>query len=214
MNIRQEWKEIVCNTAVTSYKEHLVAGTSGNVSFMDRQENLIYITPGSLSYISMTPDDIVVIDINGTVIEGRRKPSSEWRLHAELYRAMAHVDSVIHTHSPYATGFAVAGKRIPLILVEMLPFLGGDIPVAEFGMPGSCEVGENAAAVMKNRNGALLKNHGVVAVGKHPEQAYLRAVYIEDAAKICALASMCGTPQVLEQNIERKLREKYGLGSC
>lgn len=206
-----EYRKKVSTIARKSYEEGLVAGTSGNVSVFDRENERIYITPSNLSYKDMTDEDIVVLKLNGEILEGKYKPSSEWRLHAEIYKAKEEVNSVIHTHSPYATGFAIVHKKVPLILVEMLPFLGGDIPVAEFGLPGTDEVGIHAVKALKNRNAALLENHGVVAVGKTVEQAYLRAVYTEDAAKAYHFACLMGTPVCISKEAEMILRKKYNL---
>jgi L-ribulose-5-phosphate 4-epimerase len=177
-------KQRVAETALKAYTEKLVAGTSGNVSEYDRESQIMAITPTDFDYTLMKPEHIVCMKLDGTVLEGELKPSSEWRLHAELYKHFDHVNAVIHTHSPRATSFAVLHENIPLILVEMLPFLGGDIPLAEFGMPGTTEPGINAVKVMQSRHCCLLANHGVVAVGKTLEQAYIRAVYVEDAATV------------------------------
>ncbi|WP_040210157.1 class II aldolase/adducin family protein [Clostridium polynesiense] len=210
----KEWNEIkkrVKEVATRAYKEGLVAGTSGNVSYYDRESNKVFITPTNGDYLAMKPEDIVVINLDGEVVEGKFKPSSEWLLHVELYKHYDHVNSVIHTHSPYATGFAIVDEKIPLILVEMLPFLGGDIPVARFGMPGTSEVGLHAVDVMANRNAALLQNHGVVAVGNTPEQAYIRAIYVEDAAKAYHYAKLMGEPQMVPEKAQDILRERYNL---
>lgn len=209
--MNQNIKVNVQRIAQKSSMEGLVAGTSGNVSCYDREEELLYITPSNLDYREMGPEDIMVIRLDGSVVEGKHKPSSEWRLHAEIYKHKEEVNSVIHTHSPYATGFAIVGERIPLVLVEMLPFLGGDIPVAEFGLPGTDEVGIHAANAMKCRNAALLENHGVAAAGKTVEQAYLRAVYVEDAAKAYHYAKLMGTPKRIPLDVEQILRERYQL---
>ena len=130
----------------------------------------------------------MVLRLDGTVLEGPHKPSSEWRMHAALYREKPEVGAVVHTHSPYATAFAVNNTGIPTILIEMVPFLGGDVPLAPFALPGTEAVGTGAVAVLKERYGCLLANHGVLAIGKDLEQAHLRAVYIEDAARICSIA--------------------------
>ncbi|MGL5151280.1 MAG: class II aldolase/adducin family protein [Clostridium sp.] len=210
----KDWNEIkksVQQVATKAYNEGLVAGTSGNVSYYDRESNRVFITPTNGDYSTMKPEDIVVITLDGEVVEGQYKPSSEWLLHVELYKNYEHVNSVIHTHSPYATGFAIVDEKIPLILVEMLPFLGGDVPVAKFGMPGTSEVGLNAADVMVNRNAALLQNHGVVAVGKNPEQAYIRAIYVEDAAKAYHYAKLMGEPRLVSEEAQDVLRKRYNL---
>ncbi|MDE7285352.1 MAG: class II aldolase/adducin family protein [Lachnospiraceae bacterium] len=208
-----DMKKQIQEMALQAYKEGLVAGTSGNVSMYDTKTQVMGITPTNTSYLVMKPEDVVLMHLDGTILEGDLKPSSEWRLHAGIYGEIQEAAAVIHTHSPYAASFAVNHERIPLVLVEMLPFLGGDIPLAQFGMPGTPEVGENAVAVMKEprRNACLLANHGVVAFGTNLAQAYIRAVYVEDAAKIYHMARQVGTPQVLSAEIEQKLREKYHM---
>lgn len=211
MEWNEEKKRQVLETAQRSAREGMVAGTSGNVSAIDRETGLVYITPSNLDYSVMKLEDIMVIDLDGTVLDGPHKPSSEWNLHVELYKALPRAGGVVHTHSPYATSFAVVGRPIPIILVEMLPFLGGDVPVAGFGFPGTPEVGIQAARVMHNRNAALLQSHGVVAVGQTPQQAYLRAVYAEDAAKEYHLALQTGTPIEIDRDVVRRLRDKYHL---
>lgn len=197
--IRQEYKEAVCAETLACYREKLFAGTSGNLSYYDRTEGLIYITPGSYPYELMTPDDIMVITPDGTVKDGTHKPSSEWRLHAEIYKSMDSVCSVVHTHSPYATSFAVNNIGIPVILIEMVPFLGGDVPVAPFALPGTDEVGIYAVKAMTKdgRNACLMANHGVCAVGGSLQQAHIRATYVEDAATIYSHALSNGFPVVL-----------------
>lgn len=203
----------ICDTARCLSRKGLVAGTSGNVSVFDHESGYVYITPSNASYEEMTADDIMVIDLDGSIVDGPTVPSSEWRLHTQLYRHVDGVSSVIHTHSPYATAFAVTGREVPLILVEMVPFLGGGIPVAPFSFPGTDEVGMNAARTLndRHRNAALLKNHGVVAVGKSVEQAYLRAEYVEDAAREYALALQVGEPSLISKDVEAALRAKYNL---
>ena len=188
----QEMKEAVCAWAKQSYAEKLFAGTSGNLSVYDQESGLMVITPTSVAYETITADDMVAMKLDGTVTEGRYRPSSEWRMHAAVYAAKPEVGAIIHTHSPYATAFAVCHKNIPTILIEMVPFLGGDVPLAQFAMPGTAEVGTEAVKVLKDRTGCLLANHGVLTVGKDLEQAHIRAVYVEDAAKICSLAMGVG----------------------
>ncbi|MDR2478040.1 MAG: class II aldolase/adducin family protein [Treponema sp.] len=206
-----EMKRRIQETALKAYTEKLVAGTSGNVSEFDREQGVMVITPTNVDYRIMRPEDVVAMRLDGTVLEGELKPSSEWKLHAELYKGFDHVNAVIHTHSPRATSFAVLHEIVPVILVEMLPFLGGDIPLAEFGMPGTPEVGRNAVKVMANRNSCLLANHGVVAVGKNLSQAYIRAVYVEDAAAIYHYARQIGDPRLVPAEAVAAMKIKYGL---
>lgn len=204
MNIFER-KEQVLLLAKRCYDEKLMAGTSGNLSVLS-DDGKIVITPGSVDYSGMTPDDIMVIDFNGTILEGPHKPSSEWRMHAEIYIHLPHVRAVVHTHSPYATSFAVTGEPVPVILIEMVPFIGGDMPVSEYACTGTKEVGENAVRSLRDRHACLMRNHGVLAVGDDLQQAYIRAVYAEDAAKIYHLAKAAGKPIILTEEQQARVR--------
>ena len=190
-------KEQVVLLAKRGFSAGMFAGTSGNLSVFDPKIGSIFITASGIRYETMTPDDMMEIALDGTVKSGVHKPSSEWRLHAAVYRAYPTIGAVVHTHSPYATAFAACGEAIPKTLIEMDVFLGGDILCAPFAVPGTEAVGEGVVPLLRNRGGCLLQNHGVLAVGKTLEEAYLRAEYIEDAAKICAIARSIGTPILL-----------------
>ena len=137
--------------------------------------------------------------IDGTVLEGGLQPSSEWRMHAAIYEKKPGVSAVFHTHSPYATAFAVNRQTIPAVLIEAFAFLGGDIRCADYATPGTREVGLNALPALEGRMGCTLANHGVLAVGKDLQQAYLNAEYVEDVARIYSLARAVGTPVPLEK---------------
>ena len=200
--------ELLKVTRRAYFQDHMFAATSGNLSVYDRQTGRMFITPGSFPYEDMTEDDMMVIDLDGNVLEGKHKPSSEWKLHAAIYRNFAGVCAVVHTHSPYATSFAINHMNIPVVLYEIAWFLGGDIPVAEGALPGSPEVGENCVKVLKDRNGCLMGNHGAVAMGETLAQAYTRAVYIEDAAKAYSLALTHGPVRVVESAEVRRFLGK------
>ncbi len=204
MEIRKELLEMTKR----SYSEALFAGTSGNLSYFDHETGRMFITPGSTPYETMQEEDLVCMTLDGEVLEGSRKPSSEWRMHAEIYRQKPEVASVIHTHSPYATSFAVNNKKIPVILIEMVPFLGGDVDVAEFAIPGTVEVGVEAVKKLEDRYACLMANHGVLAVGKNLEQAHIRAVYTEDAAKIYSLALNNGEVKVIDDKHVKYMKER------
>lgn len=192
-------KRQVLETAKKAYKEGLMAGTSGNMSVYLREYGLMAITPSSYDYSIMEEKDIVVTDLQGNVVEGWLKPSSEWRLHAEIYGNLSHVNAVVHTHSPYATSFAVVRKEIPVILIEMEPFIKGSVEVSPYALQGSAQVGLNAVPILKRKNACLMANHGVVAVGETIAQAYINSVYTEDAAKIYHMALSIGEPVVISE---------------
>ncbi len=121
-------------------------------------------------------------------------PSSEWRLHAELYRMKPEVHAVVHTHSPYATAFAALREEIPLVLAEMQPWLGGSVEVAGYAALGTMDVARNTALAIGSKGACLMANHGVAAVADTLYLAYVRACYVEDAAKIIHLARSIGKP--------------------
>lgn len=210
-------KECVLESTLSAYRQGLFAGTSGNLSMCDELRTVLAITPSSFSYEKMTLGDIMVIALDdGAVIEGPHRPSSEWRMHATILQARRDARAVVHTHSPYATGFAVTSTPIPLILIEMLYYIGGDVPVADFGMPGSDALGDIVAASLAKRNACLMRNHGIAAIGSDLDEALLRAVYVEDAAKIfhhalAVEASGRGTIGLVPPEAIDAIRKKLGL---
>lgn len=182
----------------SSFKNKLFAGTSGNLSVCLREEGIMLITPTGIRYETMEPEDIVQMRLNGTVLEGRHDPSSEWAMHAEIYQQCPDTGAVFHTHSPFATAFAAARQKIPYILIEMKPFLGGEVTCARFAQAGTRELGLSAVEELKDgRTSCLLASHGVVAIGKNLAQARIRAEYVEDAATIYYRALQIGQPVVL-----------------
>jgi L-ribulose-5-phosphate 4-epimerase len=199
MSMYAEQKEAILRFSKRAYNEKLFVGTSGNLSVYDRASGVMVITPTSLDYTVMQADDIVVITLDGEIVEGRHAPSSEWRLHAEVYRHCNRAKAVVHTHSPYATSFAVSNESIPIILIEMVPFIGGDVPVAGFSVPGTIEVGVEAVKVLQDRDACLMQNHGVVCLGDTLEHAYKCSVYVEDAAKIYHLAKLNGNASLIQE---------------
>lgn len=205
MDIKMEYfdylsyKKEVLRIAKKAFDEGMMAGTSGNMSMFCREQKTIVITPSSYDYSIMEEKDIVVIDLEGQLIEGHLKPSSEWKMHCEIYRHVESVGAIVHTHSPYATSFAVLRKEIPVILIEMIPFLKGSLEVSHYAAQGSVQVGLNAVPILKRKNACLMENHGVVSVGETLDDAYLSAVYAEDTAKIYHFALSVGTPVEIQQ---------------
>ncbi|GAA0180403.1 class II aldolase/adducin family protein [Clostridium sediminicola] len=198
MNLK-ELKYELLEAAKSSYNLGLVAGTSGNVSVYDSKTDKMVITPSSIPYDTMTSEDLVVLKLDGTIIEGYNKPSSEWKMHAQVYKERKDIKCVLHTHSPYATAFAVCQEKIPVILIEMVPFIGGDVPVAKFGMPGTESIGIEALSVLEERKACLLSNHGTLAIGESIDKALTSSIYLEDAAKIYHLAKSAGNVKVLSE---------------
>lgn len=202
MNLTDLKTELL-EVTLESYQLKLMAGTSGNASVYHKETEAMIITPSSVSYDGMTIEDLVVMKLDGTILEGKHEPSSEWKMHAQVYLEREDVACVLHTHSPFATGFAVCQEKIPVILIEMVPFIGGDVPVAAFGMPGTAELGVEALKVMTDRKGCLLANHGTLAIGTSIRKAFMTSIYLEDAAKIYHIAKNAGDVKVIpEEQIE------------
>ncbi|MGN0802346.1 MAG: class II aldolase/adducin family protein [Candidatus Faecivicinus sp.] len=201
----QETKDLLIQVTKQAYHDKMFAATSGNLSIYDRETGRMYITPGSYPYEIMTAEDVMVIDLDGNILDGPHKPSSEWRMHAAVYRSDERVNAIVHTHSPYATAFAINNMSIPVVLYEIVFFLGGDIPCAEGAIPGTSAVGENCVKVLKDRYGCLMGNHGALAVGDTLQRAYTRAVYIEDAAKAYSIALSHGPVKVIESADVQKI---------
>ena len=192
-NIRQ----LIVKMSKQAFEQKLFAGTSGNLSVYEREKDRLYITPSGVRYETMLEEDVMVIRLDGTVLEGKHLPSSEWRLHAQVYKNDASIGAIVHTHSPFATAFAVNRQPIPATLTEMFPFLGGQVECAAYAKPGTDEVGINALPVLSGKGGCLLANHGVLAIGRDMAQAYIRAEYIEDTARVYTIAKAIGEPVIL-----------------
>jgi L-fuculose-phosphate aldolase len=188
----------------------LTAGTSGNVSGR-LEDGSIVITPSSIPYDEMTLADLVVIDMAGEVVEGTRSPSSEKLVHLACYKRFAEVNSVIHAHPVYASMFALARQPIPSAIDEFAVYVGGDVPVAEYAMTGTPELGENAADCLADVGSALLANHGTVTVSDSPEKAIHQLGVVERAAQIVWGARALGGEAELPASTNDTLSSYYRM---
>jgi L-ribulose-5-phosphate 4-epimerase len=179
-------------------KQGLVKMTSGNVSARDPETGLVVIKPSGYSYEQMTPEDLVVVDLDGNVVEGHLAPSVDTATHLYVYAHRPDVMGMAHTHSPYASSFAVLGQPIPACLTAMA-MLGGEIPVGGYVPIGGAAIGAEIVAKIGNARAVLMQNHGVFTIGNSARQATKMAVEIEDIAKIVHLAMQRGRPIVLTQ---------------
>jgi ribulose-5-phosphate 4-epimerase/fuculose-1-phosphate aldolase len=192
----KELKSQVLRIAKAAVAKGLAHETAGNFSAIDRNTGLIAITPSAIPRDSCSVDDICTVDLRGNLVDGRHKPSSETPMHTAIYRAIPGVMAIVHTHSPYATAYAVARKEIGPFAIEILK-VNGRIPLVPYAIPGSQELADLAAAHLRDYPVVLLENHGPIAIGKDLDQAFLRAVFAEDLAKIGILACTLGGPQLL-----------------
>ena len=210
--MKQEIKEKLLHIAKRCYNEGLLTGISGNVSVFDRESGVMAITPTSLPYDEMLVDDIVCITLDGQSVSGKHKPSSEWPMHAVIYKENPGISAIIHTHSAYATSFAINNMSIPVILIEMVPVLGGDIKLAEFAMPGTQELGLKAVEALKDKYACLLANHGVLAIGESLDKAYIRATCLEDIAKTYSFSLNNGAVSIIPDEVVQIMKRRDGQG--
>ncbi len=201
----EELKKKVLNIAKAAVAQGLAHETAGNFSAYDREAGLIAITPSAIPRSACSADDICMIDLKGKVVEGCHKPSSETPMHTAIYREIPGITAIVHTHSPYATAFAVARKEIGPFAIEILK-LNGRVPLVPYAIPGSAELGAKAIEYLKEYPAVLLENHGLLAVGKDLDQAFLRAVVAEDLAKMGILSCMLGGPQLLTNDQLNEIR--------
>jgi len=189
----------------------LVIGTSGNISIRISGEDKIVITPSQIEYDKIGVNDIVVVDFKKNVLEGDRSPSVETGMHIGVYETRPDVGAIVHTHSVYASAIASLGKTIPPFLDDIVLMLGGEIEVAEYGMPGSKELAENAVRALGKKNAVLLANHGALCCGKNLEGAFVNAELVERAAKIFILSSLLGKPKNLPQEVVQLEQQIFEL---
>ena len=187
-------RQAVLEAAQTMLRDGLVVGTSGNVSARCTGDSLA-ITASGTDYAAMTLDAIVVVDFDGEPIVGDAIPSTEMLMHAAIYRARPSVGAVMHTHSTCASGLAVAGEQLPPLIDEIVVHLGGAIEVSEYAFPGTEELGDRVVVALGERNAALIRNHGLVGVGKTPAEALRACQIAEHSAHIHAIAKSVGVPQ-------------------
>lgn len=190
-------------------KNILVAWTGGNVSARDAQTGLVIIKPSGIRYEELSPETMVVVDMDGKVVEGDLKPSSDTASHLYIYRHRPDVGGVVHTHSRYATAFAAVGKPIPCVLTAMGDEFGGPIPCGGFALIGDEAIGKVVLESIGNSPAVLLKNHGVFTIGKDAKSAVKAAVMTEDVAATVWMAMQIGQPDEIPPEDVAKLHHRY-----
>jgi L-ribulose-5-phosphate 4-epimerase len=190
-------------------KNELVRWTGGNVSARDPQSGLVVIKPSGVRYEDLKPEHLVAVDLNGKIVEGTLKPSSDTASHLYIYRHRPDVNGVVHTHSPYATAFAAVGKPIPVYLTAIADEFGGPIPCGNFALIGSEEIGKVVVESIGSSVAVLLKNHGVFTIGKTVEAAVKAAVMTEDIARTVWLALQIGQLEEIPAELIAKLHHRY-----
>jgi L-ribulose-5-phosphate 4-epimerase len=195
-------------------KNNLVTWTSGNVSARDLQTGLVVIKPSGIRYEDLTPESMVVVDLEGKVVEGKYKPSSDTFAHIYIYVHRPDICGVVHTHSTFATAWAAVGKPIPPVLTAICDEFGGPIPVGRYAKIGGDEIGQEIIRSIGSSPAILMKNHGVFTIGRTPESAVKAAVMVEDVARTVFYALQLGQPEEIPAEevarAHRRYLEEYG----
>lgn len=186
------------------YDRQLVTASDGNISMRLNQKHII-ITPSRKNKGLLKPEEMIVTDLDGNVIEGSGKASSEFLMHRAIYQNRPEVNAIIHTHPVYATAFALAGKNIPdNHLIEAKVILG-PTALAEYGTPGTPEMAEVIAPHIRKVNSILLKNHGAITYGTDLIDAYNRMDVLEEVAKTIIMSRILGEPEIISRENLAKL---------
>ena len=201
----------VCDLHAELVRYGLVAWTAGNVSGRVPGTDRFVIKPSGIGYEELSPEAIVVCDLDGALVDGDLAPSSDTAAHAYVYRHRPDVGGVVHTHSTYATAWAARGEPIPCVLTAMADEFGGEIPVGPFALIGDDSIGRGIVATLdKHRSRAvLMQNHGVFTVGPDPRAAVKAAVMCEDVARTVHIARQLGEPLPIEPADVDRLHKRY-----
>jgi len=190
-------------------KHNLVVWTGGNVSARDPESGLVVIKASGVRYEDMRPEHMVVVDLDGKIVEGDFKPSSDTASHLYIYKHRPDVGGVVHTHSVYATAFAAVNKPIPVVLTAIADEFGGPIPCGGFALIGDEAIGKVVVDSIGKSPAVLLKNHGVFTIGKNAKNAVKAAVMTEDNAKAVWMALQIGIPDEIPAEDVEKLHYRY-----
>ncbi len=205
----REVRESIVNVLRVLEVKGLNYGRAGNVSVRIPNVNHVVITPSGFLKSALEPEDLIVIDLSGSLIEGFGKPSVEVPMHLTIYRRFSKVNAVIHAHAPYTTVLAVVRESIPPLLEEMVLRVGGEVRVAEYAPLGTQELAENVVKALEGRLAAIIANHGVVAVGKNLQEAMEVLELVERVAQIYIHAKLLGKVETLPQNVVENLKTLF-----
>jgi len=192
-------------------RNELVVWTAGNVSARVPGRDLLVIKPSGVSYDELTPEHMVVCDLQGTLVDGDRSPSSDTAAHAYVYQHMPEVGGVVHTHSTYATAWASRGEAIPCVLTMMADEFGGEIPIGPFALIGDDSIGHGIVSTLQGHRSkaVLMQNHGPFTIGPTAKAAVKAAVLCEEVARTVHVARQLGEPLPIAQSDVDRLYDRY-----
>ena len=206
-----ELRREVCALHAQLTKYQLVIWTAGNVSARVPGHDLMVIKPSGVDYDALTPDDMVVCDLDGNLVDGHFAPSSDTAAHAYVYRHMPEVGGVVHTHSTYATAWAARGEPIPCVLTMIADEFGGDIPIGPFALIGDDSIGRGIVEALRGSRSpaVLMRNHGPFTVGPNARSAVKAAVMVEDVARTVHIGQQLGALDRIDGQDITALFDRY-----
>lgn len=187
----------------------LTTGSGGNISIFNREEGLVALSPSSMHYSDIKPEDVIVIDADGNTVEGARKPSTEKSMHLAVYAQRPDVGSVVHTHSMYATAVACMGWDLPPVHY-MLAMAGPVVKCSKYATYGTDKLAEYALEALEGRGACLLGNHGLLTAAPTLERAFSTAEHLEYVAQLYMLTKTAGNPNILNLAQIEEVMDKFG----
>lgn len=200
----EKLKEEVCDLNKQLVSNNLVKWTSGNVSARDQETGLIVIKPSGVLFEDLTPEKMVVVNLNNEIIEGSFKPSVDTESHLYVYKYREDINGIVHTHSPYATSFAVRGESLPIYTTTSAAVFGKEIPVSNFAFIGEEEIGKEIIDNIGGSSAVLLRSHGVFTIGNDATNALKNAVILEETAEVVHLSLLRGSLDPLPKEVVEK----------
>ena len=207
--LMQEERELGVEYGKKMSAARLSTGTSGNISIYNAEKGLMAISPSGIDYFSTRPEDVVITDLDANIVDGDKKPSSEWGLHTTFYRHKPHARAVVHTHSMYCTTFAVLGQPIRAVHYVIGDAGVPEVPCAPYRTFGTLELAEAAIEVCGKSDAVLLGNHGLVTCGKDIKSAYGLACNMEYIAELQYRAMCIGKPNILSDEEMADVMERF-----
>lgn len=205
----EEKRQVIVEYGKKLIAAGLTRGTGGNISVLDEKSKLMAISPSGMDYFETKPEDVVVMDLNGKIVDGFRKPSSEWRMHLIFYQKREDVGAVVHTHSMFATTLATLHWEVPPASY-LIAYAGKKVPCAPYATFGTQEIADAAYNAMgEEYNAVLLANHGLIAVGLDMPSAFGIAEIIEMVCEIYYRAKCVGEPVILPDEEMELMLEKF-----
>ncbi len=205
--ISEAYQKLIIDTGRELCQQNLTIGTWGNISALDPDTDLIYIKPSGMEYNKIETRDIVVLDKQGKMVEGFRKPSMETLMHLAIYKARDDVRAIIHYHPIYSSALAVTGVSLPAISEDFVQLVGDKVVCAAYALPGSEELAKNTLSALGKRKAVFLLNHGTLAVGRDMKEALKVCEVVEKTAHIYILSKKVGKCRIIPEEEIRKIQD-------